>query len=309
MIRRNLAGRLCLILRAGRIFAFRQFMILKRPRLFAALFAIAHFTIPAQSAPGATVTLRPVLDTSIHSSGFNPKGTGTILSGNRRSIGIVDRGLLRFDFSEIPTNATITSATLQLRIVQVPIDAVFSPFELHRALKPWAADATWLNATASLPWSSPGAETDYAGPAVLGQHLPASGAYIFASTNQLVADITGWIADPASNHGWLLKSANEGTQGTAIHFGSSESAVPPALEISYSLSVEAPVLRDAKLVSTNFTFEVHGSAGVNYEVQTRPQVESGSWTTITNVAGSGETPALVRVPATSTQQYFRVVQN
>jgi hypothetical protein len=282
-------------------------MNLWRIGVFAALFATAHFTINAQT----TVTLRPVLDTSIHSSGFNPKGTATILSGNRRSIGILDRGLLRFDLSTIPTNATITSVTLRLRIVQVPIDAVFTPFELHRALKPWAAEATWLNATASLPWTSPGAEaeTDYAAVAVLGVCVAASGEYVFASTNQMIADITAWVRDPANNHGWLLKSANEGTQGTAIHFGSSESAVPPALEIVYSVSMEAPVLREAKLISTNFTFEIHGRAGVNYDVQMGGEVDSGNWTTFTNVPGVAETPVLITVPATNVQQYFRVMQD
>ena len=290
----------------GTNYCVPPFMNLKRSGFFAALFVFAQFAINAQT----NVTISPVLDTSIHSSGFNPKGTATILSGNRRSIGILDRGLLRFDLSAIPTEANVTGATLRLKIVQVPIDAVFSPFELHRALIPWAADATWLNSNASLPWSSPGggAESDYATPAVLGVRVAASAEYVFASTNQMIADITGWIADPASNHGWLLKSANEGTQGTAIHFGSSESAVPPALEISYSLSVEAPVLREAKLISTNFTFEIHGSAGVNYDVQMTGQVDSGNWTTFTNVAGA-ETPVVITVPAANAQEYFRVMQN
>jgi len=131
--------------------------------------------------------------------------------------------------------------------------------------------------------------------------VAASGEYVFASTNQMIADITAWVRDPANNHGWLLKSANEGTQGTAIHFGSSESAVPPALEIVYSVSMEAPALREAKLISTNFTFEIHGSAGVNYDVQMGGEVDSGSWTTFTNVPGAAETPVLITVPATNVQ--------
>jgi hypothetical protein len=278
--------------------------------LIAALLAFAQLPIHAQT--GTTVTLHPALDTSIHSSGFNPRGDATILAGKRRSIGILDRGLLRFDLSTLPTNATIESATLHLRIVQVPIDAVFAPFELHRALKAWAADATWTIATTNLPWSSPGAEvkTDYVAALVLGERAAASGEYVFASTNQIIADITGWIADPASNHGWLLKTANEGTEGTAIHFGASESAVPPTLQVLYTVSAAAPVLREAKLVSTNFTFEIHGSAGANYDVETRAEVDSGNWTTFTNfAAGAAQTPILVTVPATNAQQYFQVMQH
>src|SRR5688500_1697374 len=188
---------MCLLLRTGRTFAARSDMNWMRLKV-AALFAITVLTTNGQT--GTTVTLSPVLDTSIHSSGTNPRGTATILSGNRRSVGIRDRGLLKFDFSTIPTNATIESATFRLRVVQVPLDPVFSPFELHRALKAWAGDATWVNATAGLPWSAPGAvaETDYTAAAAIGVRVPATGDYIFASTNQIIADISGWITDPAS---------------------------------------------------------------------------------------------------------------
>ena len=61
----------------------------------------------------ASVTRHPVLDTSIHSSGTNPRGTSTILSGTRRN-GILDRGLLRFDLSSIATNAIVNEASVQL---------------------------------------------------------------------------------------------------------------------------------------------------------------------------------------------------
>jgi hypothetical protein len=292
------------------LLASRFVMTRKEFGIIGVLLTFAHSSIQAQS--GTTVTLRPALDTSIHSSGFNPRGDATILAGKRRSVGILDRGLLRFDLAAIPTNATVESATMRLQIVQVPIDAVFAPFELHRALKAWAADASWTSATTNLPWSAPGAEEgiDYAAALVLGERVAASSEYVFASTNQIIADIAGWIADPASNHGWLLKSANEGTQGTAIHFGASESAVPPALEIHYTVLAEAPVLREAKLVSTNFTFEIHGSAGASYDVQTRAEVDSGSWTTFTNfAAAAGQTPILVTVPASDAQRYFRVMQH
>jgi hypothetical protein len=117
------------------------------------------------------------------------------------------------------------------------------------------------------------------------------------------------MMDPASNYGWMLVSANEGTQGTAMHFGSSESTVPPSLEIHYSIATQAPVLREVKLVSTNFTFEIHGSAGATYDVQMNAKVDSEDWTTFTTVAGMVQSPAVMTVPATNSQQYFRAVQH
>jgi len=280
-----------------------------KPLRFAALYGIAVLTTIGQT--GTTTTFRPELDTSIHSSGSNPKGTATILAGNRRAIDILDRGLLRFDLSAIPGNATIESASLRLGIVQVPLNPVFAPFELHRVNQAWAGDATWANATANLPWSAPGAAagTDYAAAAIIGERVPASGEYLFAESNQLIEDIRGWINNPAINHGWILISADETTLGTAIHFGSSESTVPPLLEIGYSVPLNAPELRDVKLVSTNFTFQIHGGAGKSYAVQTLADISS-SWLTITNVGtGPKETSVLVTLPAADPQQFIRVEQN
>jgi hypothetical protein len=122
----------------------------------------------------------------------------------------------------------------------------------------------------------------------------------------LLADINEWIRNPATNHGWFLISDAEGTVATARHFGSSESASPPELLIRYSFPAVAPTISNARRESTNFVFEVQGSAGWFYSLQIREFIDSGVWTAFTNVpAGAALTPIIITVPAMNSQQYFR----
>lgn len=253
------------------------------------------------------VASRPTLDTSIHSVGGNPRGVLTILSGTRRN-GIHDRGLLRFDLSSIPTNAIIENAGLRLKLVMAPRFSAESTFYLHRLFKPWGTNVNWTDATSGVPWATPGGEagTDYSTNGVGGVYLFGSGDYAFGSTNELFADIEAWVKNPATNHGWILISDGEGVGGTARHFGSSESATPPELFVRYTFSAVIPTITATRLESTNFVFEIVGSAGWLYNIQTRDLVDRGIWTAITNVpAGAGLVPIVISVPATNSQQYFR----
>ena len=101
-----------------------------------------------------TVILTPSMDTSIYSGGTKPQGNSTILSG-RRGNGVIDRALLRFDFSAIPTNAVVQSAQLELTVVRAPgFDPVY--FQLHRLLTTWDTNASWQQSAAGRQWSAPG---------------------------------------------------------------------------------------------------------------------------------------------------------
>jgi hypothetical protein len=53
-----------------------------------------------------------------------------------------------------------------------------------------------------------------------------------ASDAQMLADVQFWLEDPASNFGWLIKG-DESAAMTVKRLNSGESAVPPALEITY----------------------------------------------------------------------------
>jgi hypothetical protein len=256
-----------------------------------------------------TLQLRPALDTSIHSSGGNPQGTATILAGTRRNL-IVDRGLLQFDLTSIPTNFVVESAHLQLVLVRAPGSPAESVFSVHRVLTPWSAAANWTSASAGLPWSAPGGapNDDYTVAGTPGESLFDSSVYTFGGvgTNQLVADVRAWIQNPATNHGWILISDGESVPETARHFGSSESASPPVLIVSYSIPAPAPTITAPAIQSTHFTFQINGSPGWFYNIQTRDEVDRGLWTAFTNApAGNALSPILISIPLTNTHQFFR----
>jgi hypothetical protein len=252
-----------------------------------------------------SATFRPVVDTSIHSSGGNPRGVTTILSGTRGNL-INDRGLLRFDLSSIPTNAVLDRAVLRLRMVGAPRNASVSSFRLHRVMRPWLADASWTS-TGTLPWSAPGLveAVDYRSNSVPGELAFGVGDYVFGGA-EMIAEVSAWVQNPATNHGWILISNHEGTPRSARHFGSSESTTPPELMISYSFPAETPTIGAIRRESTNFVFEIPGQAGWLYSIQTREDVDVGIWTAFTNApAGAGLTPILISVPATNAHQFFR----
>jgi alpha-tubulin suppressor-like RCC1 family protein len=254
-----------------------------------------------------SVLLRTALDTSIHSDSGNPRGTATILSGTRRN-GFRDRGLLRFDFSVIPTNATIEFADVSLTLVMSPRVPAESNFQLHRALKPWTASAGWQNASETLLWSAPGGAPglDYATNGTLGEYFFGSGEYRFFSADGILADVRAWNLDRASNHGWFIISDSEAAGGSARHFGSSESPNPPALFIRYSFPVPPTEITNVTRSGTNFQFQLNGAPGWIYNIQTREHIDRGAWTAFTNApAGAALAPILITVPLTNRHQFFR----
>ena len=84
----------------------------------------------------------------------------------------------------------------------------------------WTSAGGDFNATASdsATWALDGSST---------QSISGAG---------LAADVQGWLDNPASNYGWLLKS-DELTSGTVSAFGSRESGTPPQLTITYAMPV------------------------------------------------------------------------
>src|SRR5436189_144857 len=111
----------------------RQLMKSFPPRFLATVFVISlFFTTRADQ-----ITLSPSADTSLFE--FNPTNNlggyvdipvGTTREGKR------SRGLMKFDLSTIPANATITAATVTVQVVKVPSGSpVGSIFALHRLLR------------------------------------------------------------------------------------------------------------------------------------------------------------------------------
>lgn len=255
-----------------------------------------------------SVVLTPVTDTSIFSSGTNPQGAESILAGTRRN-GINDRGLLRFDLSSIPTTAAIQSANLRLTITKVPRSPANSNFSLYRMFKFWGPDATWADATTGVPWSAPGglSGADYAASSSATRFVTGVGVYDFGPSFVMAVDVQFWLSNSNANHGWMLKTESEGSVASARHFGSSESAQPPQLELRYTTPAPAPHLTNAVAQSGNLMFRFDGTTGWFYRVEFRDNLESGVWTTATNVPAGPAKVILISVPAAASRGFYRVI--
>src|SRR5438552_1335129 len=118
---------------------------------------------------------------------------GTITTGHPT------RALFKFDITQIPTNATITSAALRIIVTKKRLNGAGSTFDLHRILKDWGegvgtgnqgslanpGEATWNNRFhPSTPWTPAGggADVDYISAASSSTFLDAEGPYTFSST-------------------------------------------------------------------------------------------------------------------------------
>jgi hypothetical protein len=253
-------------------------------------------------------TLNPSADTSIHSSGSNPRGAATILSGTRRNA-ITDRGLLRFDVSSLPAGAIIQSARVRFQMIRVPAFPAPSTFSLHRMFTLWDATATWAQARVGVPWASLGgmSGSDYSADASAQCHV-GPGPYDFVLSTRGISDLEAWRSNSPTNAGWLLKTDSEGTPGTARHFGSSESASPPQLLIEYLTAFPVTRLRNVHLEDSQFRFSFDSAPGWIYRVEYSDYIDAGPWTVITNAATSGSTALItIAAPISASRRFYRVV--
>jgi hypothetical protein len=212
------------------------------------------------SARGATVTLRPVADTSIFSAypTFN-FGGGTTFTAGGRPHGGSTRALFVFDIAHnIPAGAIIDSATLRLTVIAAPPSQPFnSTFDLDRLTASWGEgtgtdrggrpagpnESTWNNrfGTSGSPWSTPGG--DYISTASDTDFIAGTGNYTFSSTPGLVSDIQSWLDNPADNFGWLLRSESESNLHTIRRFASrNDSTRYPQLTVQYTVVPEPGAL-------------------------------------------------------------------
>ena len=249
--------------------------------------------VTAEKVVAETATLNPAEDTYIseHFPGPNGLALDIVIGVQGVNAGnAVNRGLIKFNLSSIPANATINSATLRL-VVSRSAPGPSASFALHRLLVPWdELDATWTTRIdPDENWSVPGgaAGTDFSDASSSTRIIASSGAYTFGSTPEMVADIVHWVNQPAENHGWIIKAGDENVGFTGKRVGSGGSGLnAPQLTIDYTNSVVIPmqprvvaVRHNRSLVRLQFLAE----ASFTYTVEFRNSVEEGEWAELTNV--------------------------
>ncbi|MDX2176580.1 MAG: DNRLRE domain-containing protein [Candidatus Sumerlaeia bacterium] len=169
----------------------------------------------------------------------NSAGALIYLIVGRTNQNFTRRGLVRFDLSALPSDAVVTDATLRLVVDRSGMSEA-QDFTLHRATRAWgegsvnpvsdpgqgapaaAGDATWLSAAhQQQAWTTPGG--DYVATASATANGAGPGTETVFSGAGLLADIEAWRADPAANHGWVVRG-DEAQRRSAKRFYTSEAA-------------------------------------------------------------------------------------
>jgi hypothetical protein len=211
------------------------------------------------SAPGetitATVSLTPSRDNTLYESeiGAVSNGAGQHLFAGTTNNGDARRAALAFDLAALPPGATVLSATLTLTMSRTT--AGETAVTLHALSADWGEgasdaigeegagataapdDATWVYTFFdTAQWATPGG--DFAATPSATTPVGGTGVYQWSSAG-LVADVSGWLADPATNFGWLLRG-DESAGGSAKRFDSRENdpANRPRLSVTYRTTVE-----------------------------------------------------------------------
>jgi hypothetical protein len=213
-------------------------------------------------------TVLPVIlgaekDATIYEDGNGTKANGSgsyLFTGRTESQnGSAERrALLAFPVTEaVPEGSTITTVSLELTMSRTNSGA--QTVGLHRLLEDWsegpsdpsgqegggttavAGDVTWMHREFSTTlWTTSGGSFAQVASATL--QVANEGGYSFSSTPELVADVQGWLDDPASNFGWVLV-VDSPPSGSAKRFNSREHSTAssrPKLTINYEGDLEKP---------------------------------------------------------------------
>jgi hypothetical protein len=290
---------------------------------------------------GETVTLTPVADTTLfeHDPNNNQGRNATLAAGTTAGVSgppARSRALLKFELSgSIPTNATVTSASITIRVSKAPSPKVDSVFDLRRMLESWnegtkngntgspaaAGETTWrarlhspTPANATL-WTAPGGgtNTDFAAVMSASTMVRGLGTYTFASTPELVADVQTWLNDTNSNHGWILMSQSEGLARTARRIGAREGNANdrPRLVVEFTVPATGspPPLQSAQRLGDAFTFAFTAEANVAYAVEFVDALPAINWQSLTNIVAQAAAQQITVSDGSVTnmpQRFYRV---
>lgn len=218
------------------------------------------------TAHAATIVINPSKDNTLYEDGGGTysNGAGEVLfAGVTGPFGGQSkrRAVMAFDIAgSLPEGAIIESVSLRIYAAHSGSAGV-AKFFLHAMAVDWGegmsnagptggtgvasqpGDATWIHSHFGIAlWATPGG--DFRANASAETQLTIPGYYEFTGLG-LLADVESWLADPATNFGWLIKGEELGEFFTARRISSSESLIEeqrPALIITYSIIPEPGIV-------------------------------------------------------------------
>lgn len=181
-------------------------------------------------------------------------GKPWLMVGNNSATYTNTRSVVRFDgiADALPPGARITDA--DFTAWGFYSDGTGAVFDAHALSRPFVEkEATWARASAASAWTTPGGDFGQALDQVVGiTNDPRMHIWENASVVQ------GWVDNPASNHGYLLKVRDEaGAAKQRVLLLSDEAAEPylrPSLTVTYTaptaeLTYHAPDTPTVRMVS------------------------------------------------------------
>jgi hypothetical protein len=135
---------------------------------------------------------------------------------------------LRWDLSQIPAGATVTSASVTLNVTN-PSPQTYNAYELKRA---WTeSQVNWNVASTGTNWGMAGAKASTDRGASIANVTPTNIApYTFSIPNSVAQ---GWVDGSSANNGILLAHT---TNFDGFVFDTKEGAQPPKLALNYTTS-------------------------------------------------------------------------
>ncbi|HVE95052.1 MAG TPA: DNRLRE domain-containing protein [Acidimicrobiales bacterium] len=197
-------------------------------------------TVTLPEDGNATKTLQPIpsalADTVLYRKDTYPECFNTGSSSSlelRQSDYATGRGLLRFDLSDVPATATVTSATLALRQSSDWVES--STVQVRRVASEWREGtglgectgdgASWRDARPGVPWAVPGGDFDgsvIASRSVAYREAPTWHDFSVASAVQ------EWVSGSQPNHGFILSIVRPEAAGeVSLEYRSSDYTTTP----------------------------------------------------------------------------------
>ena len=175
---------------------------------------------------------------------------------------------LRWDLSQLPAGATVTSATVTLNISN-PSPQTYGAYELKRA---WSeGQINWNVAATGMPWATAGAKGATDRGSQIASVTPTNIApYTFTIPASVVQ---GWLNAPTTNNGILLAHT---TNFDGFAFDTREGTTPPKLTVNYTTggggadttppetTIDSGPSGTASSASASFTFS-SSEAGSTFE--------------------------------------------
>lgn len=253
--------------------------------------ASAAFFATFLFAQTTEVTIGASKDNTLYESltGNVSNGAGEHFFVGKTATGNTRRALIAFDIpGNIAAGTTIENVVLTLNLSLTNISNKAQTIELHRVTADWgegtsnagspggpgsaasSGDATWLHRFFDRDtWLVPGG--DFSTTVSGSQEVDGVGTYTWASTDEMVADVQGWLDDPSSNFGWIL-IGNEGANQTAKRFDTKENTTPsrrPRLVVTFlatSVSNHGHELPVGFNLAQNYPNPFNPSTLINYTI-------------------------------------------